>query len=123
MRYLNLFFCVLLLSFVSMQYNDPDGLWWVVIYAMPTFWAGIAASRPRLLCRATTMTLLGICFFPIAVATIYYWPEIPHWWRREVWWHHETAREGIGLMIAFAAMLVVFLSSWLSGSPRTARDF
>ena len=42
---------------------------------------------------------------------LHYWPAVPNWWRKDVWWHEETAREGMGLMIAFAVSLVAWLGA------------
>ena len=45
MRYLNGFFCILLILFAAVQYNDPDFALWFSIYAMAAAWAGVAAFR------------------------------------------------------------------------------
>jgi hypothetical protein len=41
----------------------------------------------------------------------YYWPQAPEFWRREVWWETETAREGMGVMIATVVLAVAFLTA------------
>ena len=46
MRYVNGFFCVLLVLFAIVQYNDPDAILWILIYGVPAVWAGLAAFRP-----------------------------------------------------------------------------
>ena len=47
MRYLNGFFCVIMILFVAVQYNDPDYAIWMVIYGISAICAGVAALRPR----------------------------------------------------------------------------
>ena len=47
MRDLNGSLCVLLALFTIVQYNDPDAILWVVIYGLPTIWAGFTAYRPN----------------------------------------------------------------------------
>ncbi|MGR3609855.1 MAG: hypothetical protein ACU0BN_13505 [Sulfitobacter sp.] len=41
----------------------------------------------------------------------WYWPQTPGFWRQEVYWVTEEAREGMGMMIAFAALLIVWLGT------------
>ena len=45
------------------------------------------------------------------VATVWYWPAEEGFWRQEVWWESETAREGMGIMIVTGALLVVALTT------------
>src|SRR5690606_6185866 len=45
MRYLNIVLGILMLAFVAVQYNDPDGPIWMAIYAVPAIWAFLAAFR------------------------------------------------------------------------------
>src|SRR5687767_14150983 len=45
MRYVNGFSCVFLALFTIVQYNEPDAILWVLIYGLPTIWAGFAAYR------------------------------------------------------------------------------
>ena len=46
MRYVNGFFCVLMVLFTVVQYNDPDAILWILIYGLTAVWAGLAAFRP-----------------------------------------------------------------------------
>ena len=46
MQYLNVFLCVLLALFTIVQYNDPDAILWVLIYGLPTIWAGSPRKYP-----------------------------------------------------------------------------
>ena len=38
---------------------------------------------------------------------------MPGFWRKDVWWVEETAREGMGMMIAFAVLLAVLATTLL----------
>lgn len=42
---------------------------------------------------------------------IFYWPDVDNWWLKEVWWVEETAREGMGMMIDFAVLVLVALTT------------
>lgn len=109
MKYLSLFISAVLVLFAVAQYNDPDGLWWVVVYIIPAVWTVVIAFHPELARRGTVMSLLIFCLLAAVAATIYYWPSMPDWWQLQVWWEQETAREGMGVMIVLIAMLMAFL--------------
>jgi len=111
MRWLNGLFFLLMLLFIVVQLNDPDGVMWMFIYAVPMIWAAIAAFRPITLAGKLPSILLIACIILSAVAMIYYWPKTPGWWKSDVWWEVETAREGMGMMI----VLIVLLVAWFSG--------
>jgi hypothetical protein len=49
---------------------------------------------------------------------VFYWPAVPGFWRKDVWWVEETAREGMGVMIGFA-VLVVVLAAAMARSRRS----
>ncbi len=119
MRYLNGFFCVIMILFVAVQYNDPDYAFWMVIYSVPAFWAGAAALRPAVLRRRFYASGLVLTTVAAVAGTVYFWPRIPDWWRQESWWAEETAREGMGMMIVVLVLLVVLLTAWRAG-PRPA---
>lgn len=82
-------------------------------YGVPAFWAGLMvwrrgalpkpAARWRLALRASLPVWAGL--------TIFYWPRMPGFWSQEVWWVEEAAREGMGMMIAFALVVVAWLTS------------
>jgi hypothetical protein len=97
---------VLLLLFALVQYNDPDGPLWAAFYGVAAFWPGLAAWRPQAL-RHRFVRLAMMATVVAAVAgTIFYWPTEAEWWRISVWWHAETAREGMGFMIIVGSLLV-----------------
>ena len=111
MRYINLLTCLVMLTFVAVQYNDPDALLWAVIYGIPAGWAGGAAFRsPSLRASRIGMPLLWASAALYLIAVIYYWPQMPEFWRKEVWTVEETAREGMGVMIALGTVLLALVS-------------
>ncbi|MGI9524077.1 MAG: transmembrane 220 family protein [Hyphomicrobiaceae bacterium] len=121
MRILNGVLCLLMVLFAVVQYNDPDGLLWALIYAVPALFAGLAAWQPSLL-HAGVARYAHFAAIAAAIATvIYYWPSADAFWRVDVWWNSETSREGMGAMIC----LVVLLAAW-AGSiwrrPRAAAE-
>jgi hypothetical protein len=108
MRYVNGFFCVMLTLFALAQYNDPDAVLWFLIYAIPAAWAGLAAFRPDLLApRPPTIGAYALCLAAAVLGSVYLWPSLP-----ENWIHVEEEREGLGLIIATAALIVVGWTSW-----------
>lgn len=114
MRWLNIFLCLLMLLFIGVQFNDPDGPMWMLIYAVPMLWAGFAAFRPVALSRKLPGLLLLACIAAALAAMVHYWPKTPGWWKSEVWWEVETAREGMGMMIVALVLAVAWLTAFLS---------
>jgi hypothetical protein len=110
MRLLNIFLMLIMLLFAIVQYNDPDGPVWMLIYMLPAVWAGIAAFRNSALAGRMVNTLLIVSMFAAALGVLYYWPDAEGWWRQEVWWEVESAREGMGMMVVFIVLFVVWLS-------------
>jgi len=100
-----------MILFIVVQLNDPDGVMWMFIYAVPMAWAAIAAFRPAALSGKLPSALLITCIILSAAAMFYYWPKTSGWWKSEVWWEVETAREGMGMMI----VLIVLLIAWFTG--------
>lgn len=110
MKYIFAVLALLMLLFVAVQYNDPDGPLWMVLYGVPAVWAGIAWLRPHLLVRPAPLLLLGASLLAGLVLVVVLWPPAEHWWQTEVWWNSEASREGMGLMLAAGVLLAVF--SW-----------
>jgi hypothetical protein len=113
MRYVNGFFCVLFVLFTIVQHNDPDAIVWIVIYGTVAVWAGLAAFRPtRFAHNRLLLAVFGLCLLAFVAGTIYEWP-------RSIadWWDNELVREGLGMIIATVALLVVAYSVW-----RTRRE-
>ena len=115
LQIVNAFLCVMLIAFAAVQYNDPDLYFWVPVYLLPAALAGVAAYRPqRLRDRPFSIALL-VCIIAGVVGTLWFWPTEEGFWRSEVWWESETAREGMGFMIVTIALLVVAFSARLTG--------
>lgn len=110
MKYLYMVLCLLMLLFVGVQYNDPDGMLWMAIYLVPAIWAGIAAFQPDLLQGSLARVLLAVCTLGALAGVAHYWPDTPQWWSKDVWWNTETAREGMGMMILLAVLLLVWIA-------------
>ena len=106
MRWLNILLGLAMLAFAAAQYNDPDGPLWAVYYLVPAFCALMAAFRSEWLRRPSRLPLIWIGVVIWFGLVVYYWPAMPGFWRKEVFMEEETAREGMGLMIAFLVMLV-----------------
>jgi len=116
MRYVNIVLGLLMVAFAAVQYNDPDPYIWVPIYLVPAIWAFAAAFRLARIVSTPAVTLLGACVIVYLALVVYYWPQTPGFWRKDVWWEVEEAREGMGMMLAFAVLLFV------SATPFTARS-
>ncbi len=110
MRIVNGVLCLLLILFSAVQYNDPDVLLWGLIYGIGAVFTGLAAYRPGLLASPRLATAFAL-FLAVSIGGVYYyWPTTPDWWVKDVWWEAETAREGMGMMIVAAAMLIAGLT-------------
>ena len=115
MKFVNGIFAVILLLFAAVQYNDPDAFFWIPAYLIPAFWAAAAAYRPNWLRGRLASMGLAACVGLAIAGVIYFWPQDAGWWHREVWWQSETAREGMGVMIVTASLLIVSLTWFLAG--------
>ena len=104
---------LLFLLCVVVQYNDPDVLLWIVIYLIPAAWAFAGAFRMPQVRSPAGERLLWLSVVVGAATTVYYWPTMPDFWRKDVWWVEETAREGMGVMIGLAVLVVVLVASLL----------
>lgn len=111
MRIVNGILCVLLILFVLVQYNDPDGPLWAVIYGVGALWCGAVALRPHAVRRSPFSLAFGATLAAAIGGMTWYWPDTPHWWWQEVWWETETAREGMGMMIVVVALLLAGLTA------------
>lgn len=113
MRYVNMLLGFMMVAFATVQYNDPDALLWILIYLIPAAWAFAAAFRLAQVRSPAGERLLWLSVAAGVGTTVYYWPTMPGFWRQEVWWLEETAREGMGVMIALAVLFVVLATALL----------
>ena len=119
MRYVFVLPGLTMLAFAAVQYNDPDALLWIVFYLLPAAWAFAAAFRPAYL-RSVAGERLLWATVAIGMGTmVYYWPAMPGFWRKDVWWVEETAREGMGVMIGFAVLIAVLASAVTAKNRRS----
>jgi Transmembrane family 220, helix len=118
MRYLHIVLGLLMVAFAAVQYNDPDAPLWIVIYLVPAAWAFAAAFRPARVSSLPGERLLWATVAVGAGTMVFYWPTMPGFWHKDVWWVEETAREGMGVMIAFA-ILVFVLATAMARSRRS----
>lgn len=111
MRVVHAVLFVAMLGFIAVQYNDPDGPLWMLIYTVPAIWACLAAFRPAVVRSGGARRWLLLSLALGLAGVIFYFPQMPNFWLKEVYWVEETAREGMGVMIGFAVMLLVYLTS------------
>ena len=119
MRYANIVLGVLMVLFAAVQYNDPDAPLWMVIYLVPAAWAFMAALRLPSITSKEGSVLLWASLAVYLFAVVFFWPQAPGFWRKDVWWLDEQAREGLGLMIAFAVLLCVLAATLTARSRRS----
>jgi len=111
MRYLYVLPGLVMIVFAAVQYNDPDILLWATIYLIPAIWSMLAAFRPNAIRSAPGRALLWVSALAGLAGVVYYWPTMPGFWHKDVWRVEETAREGMGMMIAFAVLVAVLFSA------------
>jgi hypothetical protein len=103
-----------MLGFVGVQYNDPDAWLWALYYGVPAFWAFVAGYRQRLLASMRWRGALWTSVAAWAGLVAHHWPAMPHFWQKAVWIQEESAREGMGLMIALAVLLLALARAYRS---------
>ena len=109
MRILNGILCAFLILFAVAQYNDPDGMFWTVVYGAGAIWSAIAAAKPPLARITPVAVAFALSFLAAIGGTIWFWPKTPQWWMQDVWWETETAREGMGMMILVICLIAAGL--------------
>ena len=105
MRALHAVFGIVMLGFAAVQYNDPDGIFWALVYLLAAAWSGLAAWRPAWLggrrWLVGGMVVSGLLFL-VGFATLA--PTIG-----ADWIHVEEARESLGYLIAAGTTLLAAL--------------
>ena len=109
MRIVNGVLAALLVLFAVVQWNDPDGLFWIVVYGIGAIWCGLAAFRPAQFASSAVFGLFALTCVAALAGLVYFWPSTPDWWKQDVWWETETAREGMGMMILVVALFFAAL--------------
>ena len=94
-----------MISFVIVQYNDPDIFYWGTIYCMPAFFSGIVGLYPQIFRRESMKLTFASCTLFIIFLTGFYWPKDPNWFLVDIWWEKEIVREGMGMMISSFVMI------------------
>src|SRR5690606_12818711 len=117
MRYVTATFFLVMLLFEVLQYNDPDGPFWMLAYGIPAAWAGLATVAPDRLHGTVMRSLLAGSLITFIAATFVFWPTTAGWWHTDVWWNDEPAREGMGLMLSTLMIAVVAMIAF-SGRGR-----
>jgi len=110
MRILCFVLAALMILFAAVQFNDPDGSKWMVIYGVPAVLAFLCCFRPEVYHSPVVRGLLLLCTLAAIGGMIYFWPRSEKWWTQEVWWEVETAREGMGLMIVVVVLALIFVA-------------
>ena len=110
---------IVMLLFIAMQFNDPDGLLWIGIYGIPALLMVVAIVRPKWISLRFWRALRWGAIAIMGAGVVYFWPDTAEFWRKEIWLDTETAstesvREGMGMMIAFLVTASAFLVSTLS---------
>lgn len=104
MRAVHAVLCVLLLFFAALQYNDPDWLYWGLVYLVSAIWPFLAAVAPQ---HMTSPPLVGTGA-AIALLSLIGFLSLAHQ-LGPGWIHNEEARESLGYLIcALATALAVW---------------
>ncbi len=103
-----------MLLFIALQYNDPDGLMWAVVYAVPALVMLRVILRPDCFSTRSGKALRWAAVALMLVGTILFLPKDLEFLQYEVWWDNEQMREALGVMVA----LLVTLSSFLAKSKK-----
>ena len=108
MRYISLILCVFFIGFAAVQYNDPDPLVWIILYGYAAFICLLGFLR-----RYFFAVTLGAALVYLAGGIYLFPPSFSQWLHLEesqqsMGMHLpfiEEARESLGLLIAFGAMV------------------
>lgn len=109
MRYVFYALSATFLVFAGLQWNDPDAFLWMSAYVVPAGWLMVAAAAPSKLYERSVTAALAATLGLFTWLTVMLWPLERGWWRADVWWSSEAAREGMGLILMTLALLAVVL--------------
>lgn len=126
LRWLNIIMTVLFTLCVVVQYNDPDAVLWILIYAYAVVVTAMAAAN-----KYTVLTVIGFVGFVVGFA--YLSPGIlqidnPSELITDIRMdspHVEVAREAIGLLISSLWLLVLSVVWYRrrKGRPAPVEDY
>ena len=92
---------VIMLVFAGLQYNDPDGLYWAIIYLLPAMALGLAAFVPHRFATLLARVLLFLAIVVLGFGVYVYWPSQLASFAVSEWWDEEPVKEGFGVAIAY----------------------
>lgn len=122
MRYLAIFFTVMFILFAIVQYNDPDPVLWIPIYAYAALMSYLA-YRQKYNIPALIAGLIGY----LAGAIYYFPPSVADWINAEETAKSlqmkmpfvEEARESMGLGICVIAMGIFLYAAYRQRKTQT----
>jgi hypothetical protein len=119
MRWLYAVFLVMMLAFTAVQYNDPDGLLWMLLYGAAAVWCALALWRPGMLWGSPI--LRGLAVASMAVFVLGFFWEIRTY--SPLFLSHdmmspgvETTREAFGLLVAAAVTAYLLWADGRAGA-------
>ena len=92
---------LVLLVFAGLQYNDPDGLYWAIVYLVPAMALGLAAFVPHRFATLLGRILLFAAIVVLGFGVYVYWPSQLSALPVAEWWDTESVKEGFGVAIAY----------------------
>jgi len=92
---------LVLLAFAGLQYNDPDFIFWAIIYLVPAIALGLAAFLPHLFATLLGRILLFLAVVVLAFGVYVYWPTELTAVGASDWWKSEEVKEGFGVAVAY----------------------
>ena len=96
----------LMLLFAVVQYNDPDAVFWIGVYGLSAIWCALAALGSPVLSFGPVRILFTLSLLGAIAGVVWFWPTVAEWWKQEIWWNVETAREGMGMMIVVVCLAI-----------------
>ncbi len=109
MRYVFFVLSCVMLLFMAVQFNDPDGFIWMCFYGVPAMWCALAFYKLNVFSYLWVRVALIGSIAASMVGVVYFWPLTPQFWSKQVWINEETAREGMGMMIVAIVLISVLL--------------
>lgn len=109
---------ILMLLFMAVQYNDPDGLFWMGVYSVPAMWCAVTIFWRQWFVLSQVRIALWFSTVLSVMGVIHFWPVTSGFWHKAVWHEVETAREGMGMMIVLGVHLLVLFAVRLQRMAR-----